>query len=159
MGVVEIARNLARIKDAHTDECERPCSDIFYYAGLSDEQAESLSEIPLPDQPMRLGAYPMVIQENTKLYEIYKSTEASERHHHRREFNLAWQGPLLQTGLVFSAISPDGKWIEAVELPEHPFYIGMISHPEFKSRPIKPHPLYNAFIEATLRYKKLKPDS
>ncbi|MGB4609430.1 MAG: CTP synthase [Saccharofermentanales bacterium] len=157
MGVVEIARNLADIKDAHTDEFEKPCSDIFYYAGLNDEQTTTLSEIPLPDQPMRLGAYPMQIKENTKLHRIYRSTEASERHHHRREFNLTWQGPLLQTGLVFSATSPDGKWIEAVELPDHPFYIGIISHPEFKSRPIKPHPLFNAFIEAALKYKKSKP--
>ena len=106
MGVVEIARNIAGIKDAHTDECERSCSDIFYYASLTNEQKENLEDIPLTDQPMRLGAYPMDIKEDTKLEKIYKLTV--ERHHHRREFN-CWQGPLLEAGLVFSGASPDGS--------------------------------------------------
>lgn len=156
MAVVEIARNLAGIKDAHTDECEKDCSDIFYYAALTNEQKENIDEIPLTELPMRLGAYPMVIKENSRLAEIYKMTETSERHHHRRELNLAWQGPLLQAGLVFSGTSPDGKLIEAVEYPDHPFYIGLISHPEFKSRPVKRHPLFNAFIEEALAKRKSK---
>lgn len=156
MSVVEIARNVAGIKDAHSDECERDCSDIFYYADLTEEKKENLENIPLTEQPMRLGAYPMSIQADTRLAKIYKRTDASERHHHRREFNPAWQGPLLQAGLVFSGTSPDGKLIEAVEYPEHPFYIGMISHPEFKSRPVRPHPIFAAFIEAAMLYNKNK---
>ena len=156
MGVVEIARNIAGIKDAHTDECEKPCSDIFYYAALTEEDKNNLENIPLLERPIRLGAYPMKIKEDSMLAQIYKTTETSERHHHRREFNLAWQGPLLEAGLVFSGYSPDDSLVEAVEFPDHPFYLGLISHPEFKSRPVKPHPIFVAFIEATLLYNKTK---
>lgn len=156
MGVIEIARNIAGIEDANTDECEKDCSDIFYYASLSDADKENIKEIPLTEQPMRLGAYPMIIKKDSKLAKIYKTKETSERHHHRRELNLAWQSPLLQAGLVFSGTSPDGKLIEAVEYPDHPFYIGLISHPEFKSRPIRSHPLFDAFIEAALQTRKNK---
>lgn len=154
MAVVEIARSVADIKDAHTDECERSCSDIFYYAGLSSKQAKNISEIPFPDQPMRRGAYPMVLAEGTKLREIYGAEETSERHHHRREFNPAWQGPILEAGVVFAGTSPDGKLIEAIELKNHPFFIGMIAHPEFKSRPTRPHPVFDAFVAEGLKYRK-----
>ncbi len=154
MAVVEVARNLAGIKDAHTDECEKECSDIFYYAALTEEEKNHLEEISLTNRPIRLGAYPMKIAKDSRLFKIYKTEQASERHHHRREFNLTWQGPLLEAGLVFSGTSPDGSLIEAVEYPDHPFYIGLISHPEFKSRPTRPHPLFEAFIEAAIDYNK-----
>lgn len=156
MAVIEIARNLANIKDAHTDECEHCCSNVFYYACLSAEQQAHIDQIPFPDQPMRRGAYPMVIEEGSLLHRLYGTTETSERHHHRREFNFAYQGPLLEAGLRFSGVSPDGKFLEAVELPGHPFYAAAIAHPEFKSRPAKPHPLFRGLVAAALKRRNEK---
>lgn len=156
MMVVEAARHLADIPLAHTDECEHKCADIFYYAGLTHEQFSHIESIPFPDQPMRRGSYPMKILAGSRLHEIYGAEEVSERHHHRRELNLAYQTPLLQAGLVFSGTSPDGCLIEGIELPEHPFYIGLISHPEFKSRPLRPHPLFRAFIDAAIDNRKTR---
>lgn len=154
MAVVEIARSVAGIKDAHSDECEHECSDIFYYAGLSREQQENIENIPFPNQPMRRGSYPMLMKEGSLLASLYGSLEGSERHHHRREFNPAYQGPLLAAGLCFSGTSPEGDLIEAVEWPDHPFFIGMIAHPEFKSRPTRPHPVFRGFINAAIAFKQ-----
>lgn len=154
MAVVEIARNLAGIKDAHSDECEHPCSDLFYYHGLTQELKEKLASIPLTDQPMRRGGYPMTLQADSLLAKLYGQTEVSERHHHRREFNSAYQGPLLETGLSFAGSSPDGQFLEAIEWPDHPFYVGLISHPEFKSRPLRPHPVFRGLVEAALQYRQ-----
>lgn len=154
MAVVEAARNLADIRDAHTDECEHACSDVFYYAALNDEQKKHIQDIPFPDQPMRRGACPMNIEEGSLLARLYGSETTSERHHHRREFNPAYQGPILATGLRFSGMSPDGKFLEAVEWPEHPFFIGLIAHPEFKSRPTKPHPVFRGFVDAALKRRQ-----
>ena len=156
MAVVEIARNLAGIEDAHSDECEHPCSDVFYYARLSEDQLADIENVPFPLQPMRRGSYPMVLEEDSLLAKLYGETEGAERHHHRREFNFAYQGPLLAAGLRFSATSPDGELLEGVELPDHPFFVGMIAHPEFKSRPTKPHPLFRGYIAAALAYKQSK---
>lgn len=154
MAVVEFARNMAGIKDAHTDEVEHECSDVFYYAGLSEIGKDKLATIPLTEQPMRRGAYPMVLAEDSMLAKLYASTEVSERHHHRREFNPAYQGPLLENGLKAVGYSPDGEFLEAIELDKHPFYIGLISHPEFKSRPLKPHPVFRGLINAALKFRQ-----
>ncbi|HHV41840.1 MAG TPA: CTP synthase [Clostridiaceae bacterium] len=154
MAVVEYARNVTGIRDAHTDECEAPCSDIFYYAGLTDEMIQNLSAIPYSEQPMRIGAYPMRLQEGSRLASIYKSLETSERHHHRRELNPAFQAELSASGMLFSGTSPDGLLVEAFELPGHPCYMGIISHPEFKSRPYRPHPLFDELIRCALAYQK-----
>lgn len=157
MAVVEVARHVAGIENAHSDECEHACSDVFYYAGITAEEWKRLDEIPFPEQPMRSGAYPMQIVEGSRLHEVYGTREASERHHHRRELNPAYHTPLLQAGLVFSGISPDGHLVEAVEWPDHPFFIALIAHPEFKSRPTRPHPLFKAFIHAAWRFRQARP--
>jgi CTP synthase len=80
--------------------------------------------------------------------------EASERHHHRWEFNPAYSGALAATGLRFSGMSPDGRLVEAVEWPDHPFFIGTIAHPEFKSRPTRAHPLFLAFLGKAIEHKR-----
>lgn len=156
MAVVEIARNVAGIRDAHTDECEMPCSDIFYYAGLTEEMTNNLTNIPYSAQPMRIGSYPMKLEKGSALATIYKTLEITERHHHRRELNPAFQAALSAAGLKFSGTSPDGLLVEAFEYPEHPFFVGIISHPEFKSRPYRPHPLFDELIRKALAHRKIR---
>ncbi|NLB09863.1 MAG: CTP synthase [Clostridiaceae bacterium] len=154
MAIIEYARSVANISDAHTDECEHDCNDIFYYAGLTNEMADNLDNIPYSEQPMRIGAYPMKLEEGSKLALLYKTLETSGRHHHRRELNPAFQAELSSAGLRFSGTSPDGLLIDAFELPGHPCYMGIISHPEFKSRPYRSHPLFDEFISQALIYRK-----
>ncbi|NLA81699.1 MAG: CTP synthase [Clostridiaceae bacterium] len=154
MAVVDIARHVAGIKDAHTDEFGGPCQDIFYYAGLTPCMKDNIDRLPFCERPMRRGACPMVIEEDSLLQEIYGSQTASERHHHRREFNPAYSGVLAATGLRYSGMSPDGLLVEAVEWPGHPFFVGTIYHPQFKSRPTRPHPLFMAFVEKAIEHKK-----
>jgi CTP synthase len=103
---------------------------------------------------MRLGAYPCVLEKNTLAYEAYKSEEISERHRHRYEFNNAYRGMLSRNGLVISGVSPDGELVEIVEIQDHPWFLGCQFHPEFKSRPTEPHPLFRAFIGAALKEKR-----
>ncbi len=98
---------------------------------------------------MRLGTYPCVIDDPQSLmYRAYQSHRIDERHRHRYEFNNAYRKTLEEAGMRFSGISPDGKLVEAVEIPGHPWFVGVQYHPEFKSRPSKPHPLFRDFIGA-----------
>ncbi|MBR6701987.1 MAG: gamma-glutamyl-gamma-aminobutyrate hydrolase family protein, partial [Clostridia bacterium] len=97
---------------------------------------------------LRLGAYPCVIKENTTMEKCYGVKEISERHRHRYEFNNDYRDILRERGLTLSGISPDGSLVETVELSEKPFFVGVQYHPEFKSRPNKPHPLFKGFIGA-----------
>ncbi len=154
MAVVDIARHLAGIENAHTDEYGPDQADVFYYAGLTDATGSGVDRIPFCERPMRKGACPMVIEEDSLLAAVYGSLETSERHHHRREFNPAYSGVLASAGLRFAGMSPDGRLVEAVELPGHPFFVGTIYHPEFKSRPTRPHPLFLALIEKAIAYKR-----
>jgi CTP synthase len=97
---------------------------------------------------MRLGAFPCELAGGSVVGRIYGQSEISERHRHRYEFNRAFEGALAGHGLVFSGHSPDRKFVEVVELPDHPWFIGCQFHPEFKSRPLEPHPLFASFIGA-----------
>jgi CTP synthase len=103
---------------------------------------------------MRLGAYPAALGEGTVVARSYGSREVSERHRHRYEVNNSYRDRLAEAGLVFGGTSPDGTLVEFVELPgeEHPFFVGTQAHPELKSRPTRPHPLFAAFVKAALRY-------
>ncbi|MGI6157133.1 MAG: CTP synthase [Saccharofermentanales bacterium] len=154
MAVVDIARHVAGLEKAHSDECECDCQDVFYYANLTPAMHQNIESIPFCERPMRRGAHPMVIEEGSLLAEVYGSLEASERHHHRREFNPSYSEALASTGMKFSGMSPDGRYVEAIEWPNHPFFIGLIAHPEFKSRPTDPHPLFLALIEKAIAHKK-----
>ena len=97
---------------------------------------------------MRLGAYPCVIEDGTKAHEIYGRSNISERHRHRYEFNPEYRDRLSRAGLVFSGSSPDGRLVEMIELPDHPFFVACQFHPEFLSRPFDAHPLFRHFVEA-----------
>jgi CTP synthase len=102
---------------------------------------------------MRLGAYPCILEEGSLAYRAYGQKEISERHRHRYEFNNDFRERLKQAGLVMSGISPDGQLVEIVEVRDHPWFLGCQFHPEFKSRPMNPHPLFVSFIRSALDHK------
>jgi CTP synthase len=116
----------------------------------------------LPDQrqvknmggTMRLGAYPCKLAPGTKAYDCYGQEEISERHRHRYEVNNDYVSRLEEKGLVFSGKSPDGQLMEMMEIPSHPWFLGCQFHPEFKSRPMRPHPLFREFIKAAKAARK-----
>ena len=102
---------------------------------------------------MRLGRYPCVIMPGTRMAQAYGAEEVSERHRHRYEFNNEYRTALREAGLVLAGTSPDGRLVEAVEVPGKQFYVGVQYHPEFKSRPNRAHPLFRAFVADALRYQ------
>ena len=144
MAVVEFARNVAGLHDAHSEEAESGSLRIFV---LPENGFVSRSAA---DKPMRRGACNCVIMDGSQLARAYGRSIISERHHHRWEFCNDFREQLTDAGLVISGTSPDGSLVEAVELQDHPWFIGVQYHPEFKSRPTRPHPLFNAFIDAAL---------
>jgi len=104
---------------------------------------------------MRLGAYEAVLAPESRVAQIYGRTRISERHRHRYEINIGYRDTLEQAGLSFSGISPDGVLPEIVEIPEHPWFVGVQFHPELKSRPFEPHPLFTSFVRAALEQSRL----
>jgi CTP synthase len=103
---------------------------------------------------MRLGAYECVLQEGSLAQQVYGKTRISERHRHRYEFNQEYEPVLAKHGLRFSGRTPDGKFVEIAEIPNHPWFLAVQFHPEFKSRPLSPHPLFREFIGAAWKQKK-----
>ncbi|MGA8867325.1 MAG: gamma-glutamyl-gamma-aminobutyrate hydrolase family protein, partial [Candidatus Sulfotelmatobacter sp.] len=101
---------------------------------------------------MRLGAWTCKIEPNTLAHKIYGKLEISERHRHRYEFNREYEEPMVAAGLRISGSTPDGTYVEMVELPDHPHFIGCQFHPEFKSKPLEPHPLFSTFIKAAYEH-------
>ena len=104
---------------------------------------------------MRLGAYPAVLAEGSRVAELYGTTRIEERHRHRYEVNIAYVEQLEQAGVRFSGMSPDGQLPEIIELPDHPWFVGVQFHPELKSKPFDPHPLFDGFIGAALRQSRM----
>jgi CTP synthase len=102
---------------------------------------------------MRLGAYPCHLQAGSRATEIYGAEEISERHRHRYEVNNAYRDVLAEHGMQCTGLSPDGTLVELIELSDHPWYIGCQFHPELKSRPMRPHPLFASFVEAAVKYR------
>ncbi len=145
IAVIEYARNKAGLLDAHSGEFDEQCANkvIDFMPGQSEDLDKGGT--------LRLGSYPCLIQENTKMEECYGADLIYERHRHRYEFNNAYRERLEQTGLRISGTSPEGRLVETVELSDHPFYVGVQFHPEFKSRPNEPHPLFCGFIGAALK--------
>lgn len=142
IAAIAFARNVAGIRDANSGEFA-PGSPNKVIDLMPDQQGN------LPKGgTMRLGAYPCSILPGTRLDESYQAGMAAERHRHRYEFNNAYRARLAEAGMVFSGTSPDNRLVEAVELPELPFYVGVQFHPEFKSRPNRPHPLFRTFMAA-----------
>ena len=157
MACIEGARNTAGIANASTTEFGETSEPVV---GLITEW---MSETGLEQRAhggdlggtMRLGAYPATLGGNSIVAGIYGTTEISERHRHRYEVNTAYREPLEQGGLIFSGTSPDGTLPEIVERPDHPWFIGVQFHPELKSRPFNPHPLFAGFIGAALKQSRL----
>jgi CTP synthase len=104
---------------------------------------------------MRLGAYPAILKSDSLIAKVYNSKTISERHRHRYEVNTDYQKRLEDRGLTFSGMSPDGLLPETIEYPDHPWFIGVQFHPELKSRPFEPHPLFASFIQAALAQSRL----
>ena len=142
IAVIEYARNVLGIADAHSGEFDAACAHkvIDFMPGQSDEIDKGGT--------LRLGAYPCVIAPGTTMERCYGKREISERHRHRYEFNNDYREAMRKAGLTLSGESPDGRLIETVELSDRPFHVGVQYHPEFKSRPNKPHPLFLGFIGA-----------
>ena len=145
--VIEYARNVLGLQDAHTREINPNSKNIVI--DLMESQKENVLKQNMGGT-MRLGAYPAVLKKRTVAYRAYKKDEISERHRHRYEVNNKYVPQLEKAGLIFSAKSPDGELCEIAELPasKHPFFLGTQFHPEFLARPLSPHPLFTAFIKA-----------
>nr|WP_141981957.1 CTP synthase [Saccharothrix saharensis] len=150
--VIEAARNLAGIADANSAEFEDTGSPVI---STMADQEDVVSGQRDMGGTMRLGAYPASLLPGSQVAAAYGSLEVSERHRHRYEVNNAYRAKLAESGLVFSGTSPDGRLVEFVELPAdvHPFFVATQAHPELKSRPTRPHPLFAAFVKAALGYR------
>ena len=142
MAVVEFARDVLGLKDANSEEFNPESKNKVIH--IMDKQ----KGIENKGGTMRLGAYPCILKDNTKAKELYGKTEISERHRHRFEYNNEYKEKLEENGLICSGISPDGNLVEIVEIPSHPYFIAGQFHPEFKSRPNRPHPLFVGLIRA-----------
>ncbi|WP_306256642.1 CTP synthase [Pararhizobium sp. IMCC21322] len=157
MAVIEAARNLAGIKDAASSEFGPTGAPVV---GLMTEWTIGNSLIRRSADgdlggTMRLGAYDATLTKGSKIAEIYGTTSISERHRHRYEVNIDYREQLEEAGLDFAGLSPDGILPETVELPDHPWFIGVQYHPELKSRPLDPHPLFASFIAAAIEQSRL----
>jgi CTP synthase len=146
LAVIEFARHVAGLEGAHTTEVDEkaphPVIDFLPEQRRIEEKGAT----------MRLGAYPCRLRSGTRAYEAYGAEEISERHRHRYEFNPDYRERLEAAGLVLSGTSPDGRLVEVVELEEHPWFLGCQFHPEFRSTPFRPHPLFTAFVGSAVKH-------
>ncbi len=161
MAVIELARNVIGLEQAHSCEIDpkTPYPVIYLMREWYDFQTkktEYRDEDCDMGGTMRLGAYPCLLTEGSLAKAAYKMDEISERHRHRYEFNNAFKEQLEEAGLIVSGTSPDGQLVEIVELKDHPWFLGCQFHPEFKSRPMNGHPLFNDYIKSALEYRRLK---
>jgi len=145
---IEFARNVCGLKKAHSFEFDPQTAHPVIH--LMDEQ-KKVTEM---GGTMRLGAYPCIIEKGSLAHRIYGTTQISERHRHRYEFNNDYRQNLTERGMILSGLSPDGMLVEIVELKDHPFFIAGQFHPELKSRPTRAHPLFREFVKAALKYRQ-----
>jgi len=162
MAVIEAARNLARMEGAGSTEFvgtrgEQPTHPVvcLMTEWVKDNATQRRDEDADKGGTMRLGAYDAVLTPGSRVAEIYGTNAISERHRHRYEVNIGYREQLEANGLVFSGLSPDGVLPEIVEIPTHPWFVGVQFHPELKSKPLDPHPLFASFIEAAVRQSRL----
>lgn len=147
LSIVEFARNVVGFNDAHSVE-------------LAPDTTHPVIHI-MPDQigiediggTLRLGSYPCILDQSSKAFELYGESEIAERHRHRYEVNNDYREDLTKHGMLLSGLSPDGRIVEMIEIPEHPWFIATQAHPELKSRPNRPHPLFKGFVEAALKFR------
>ncbi|MBT07601.1 MAG: CTP synthetase [Rhodospirillaceae bacterium] len=158
LAVLEIARNVAGLENASSTEFGPTPEPVI---ALLNEWVTEEGNIELRSTgddlggTMRLGAYQALIKDKTLLARVYNRTNISERHRHRYEVNPKYESLLNKAGLFFSASSPDGLLPEAVEIPDHPWFVGVQFHPELKSKPFEPHPLFSSFVEAAMKKSRL----
>ena len=158
LAVVEYARNVLGLKLAHSTELDPKTSDPVIYLikewfDYRTKQMQVRDETSDMGGTLRLGAYPCILKEETFARTAYRMEEISERHRHRYEFNNDYRAQLEENGLVISGTSPDNNLVEIVEIAEHPWFLGCQFHPEFKSKPMKPHPLFRDFVAAAITHK------
>jgi CTP synthase len=159
LAVVEFARNIAGLKDAHSNEFNKKTSSpvIYLMQEWYDYRNQQVQVRDIDSDmggTLRLGSYPCTLVESTFAYKAYGQEDIDERHRHRYEFNPEFRDVLTEKGLVVSGTSPDNNLVEIVELDDHPWFLGCQFHPEFKSKPMKPHPLFADFIGAALEHAK-----
>jgi len=154
MAMIEFARNELKLRNATSSEFDKKGIPII---GLMNEWEKEGKRIKGTDKDlggtMRLGSYDAILKDKTKIRAIYKSRLIKERHRHRYEVNISYKEKFETKGLIFSGLSPDSKLPEIIELKNHPWFIGVQFHPEFKSRPLSPHPLFSSFIKAAKNHK------
>ena len=154
MAIIEFARNQLGLKNATSSEFDKKGLPII---GLINEWTKDGKKIKGTDKDlggtMRLGSYEAKLKDNSLIRKIYKSKAIHERHRHRYEVNIAFKEKFEKKGMIFSGLSPDNKLPEIIELKNHPWFIGVQFHPEFKSRPLAPHPLFSSFIKAAKNHK------
>ena len=149
MAVIEFARNKLNIRQAGSTELDKKCFPVI---GLMNEWDKDGKKIKGTNKElggtMRLGLYEAKLRHNSLVKKIYKSNNINERHRHRYEVNKHLQSKFENKGMIFSGMSPNNNLPEIIELKNHPWFIGVQFHPEFKSRPLNPHPLFCSFIKA-----------
>jgi len=154
MAIIEFARNKLNLKNATSSEIDKKGLHII---GLLNEWTKDGKKIKGTDKDlggtMRLGSYDAKLKENSIIKKIYKKNLIKERHRHRYEVNIAYKEKFEKNGMIFSGLSPDGELPEIIELRNHPWFIGVQFHPEFKSRPLAPHPFFSSFIKAAKNHK------
>ena len=148
--VIEYARNVAGIEKANSTEFDVNTSDPVIY------KLRDLLGVDIIGGTMRLGAYPCELTPESLVNRVYEQSMISERHRHRYEFNRTFEEKLTQSGLILSGLSPDKNFVEVVELADHPWFLACQFHPEFKSRPLEPHPLFTSFVGAAREHQKLR---
>ena len=158
LAVIEAARNLAKIDNANSSELTNTKNPVV---GLMTEWEKNNKKFQRDSNSdyggtMRLGSYPAVLNKNSLSYKIYKTKNINERHRHRYEVNINYKEKLEKIGMNFTGISPDGLLPEIIEIKNHPWFIGVQFHPELKSRPFNPHPLFSSFINASIKVSKKK---
>ena len=148
MAVVEFARNVCDIEDAFSAEFQPDSGEHVIH--IMEEQ----KKVSCKGGTMRLGAYPCTLSEKSLARRIYGEQDISERHRHRYEFNNSYRQQLQSCGLILSGIYPEADLVEIVEMAEHPWFLACQFHPEFKSRPMEPHPLFESFVGACVKQGK-----
>ncbi len=148
LACIEYARHVAKLKQSHTQEVDEATSEPIII--INPHQQKNVKNNRYGGT-MRLGAYDCTLSKGTKAYRAYKKAKISERHRHRYEFNNDYRKALEKAGLVFSGVNTKQNLVEIIEVKDHPWMVGVQFHPEFKSRPLTPHPLFNDFVEACLK--------
>jgi CTP synthase len=146
--IIEFTRNVCKIPNTNSSEFEPECENPVIALMRSQEGIHDVGGT------MRLGAYPCKLRPGSRVAQIYAALEVSERHRHRYEVSNAYRDVLAEFGMRCSGLSPDGSLVEMIELPDHPWFVGCQFHPELKSRPTRPHPLFAGFVGAARQHQR-----